>query len=71
MGDEAGDAGVYDGVQALARLDAIDFVEGILGEASDVEIFFGAVGGTGSGEERGAALNRPCEQNLCGSFAEF
>ena len=33
MWDEAGDAGVYDGVEALAGLDAIDFVEGVVGQA--------------------------------------
>ena len=70
MGDEAGDAGVYYGVEALARLDLADFVEGVLGEAGDVEIFFGAGGGFGRGQQGGAALNGPCKQNLGGSFAD-
>jgi hypothetical protein len=39
LGDEAGDAGVYDRIEALARLDTVDFVEGILGKWGDIEIF--------------------------------
>ncbi len=70
MGDEAGDAGVYDGVEALAGLDAVDFVESVLGDAGDVEIFLGAGGGSGGGQQGGAALNGPCKQNLGGSFAD-
>ncbi len=66
--DEAGDAGVYDGVQALAGLNAIDFVEGVVGEARDVEIFFGASGGFWSREEGGAALDGPGEEDLSGGF---
>jgi hypothetical protein len=68
--DEAGDAGVYDGVQALASLNAIDFVKGVLGKARDVEIFFGAGGGFWSREEGGAALDGPGEEDLSGSFAD-
>ena len=68
MGDETGDAGVYDGVQALTGLYAVDFVEGVLGEARDVEIFFGAGGGFRSGEESCSALDGPSEQDLSGSF---
>ena len=70
MRDEAGDAGAYHAVQALACLNAIDFVEGVLGKAGDVEIFFGAIGGAWSGEEGGAALDCPGEQDLSGSFAD-
>ena len=66
--DEAGDAGVYYGIQALAGLDATDFVEGVLGEARDVEIFFGASGGFWSREEGGAALDGPGEEDLSGGF---
>jgi hypothetical protein len=31
LGDEAGDAGIHYGIEALAGLNAIDFVEGVLG----------------------------------------
>jgi len=48
--DETGDAGGDDRVQALAGLNAIDFVEGVLREARDVEIFFSAGGGFWRGE---------------------
>ena len=59
LGDEAGDAGVDYGIEALAGLDVVDFVEGVLREGGDVEIFFGASGGSGSGQQGGAALYGP------------
>ena len=70
MRDEAGDAGVDDGVEALAGLDAADFVDGVVGESRDVEIFFGAGGGPRSGEQSGAALDGPGEEDLRRSFSD-
>ena len=51
-------------------MDAINFVEGVLREARDVEIFFRAGERFGRGKQSGAALDRPGEQHLGGGFAD-
>ena len=68
-GDEAGDAGADDGVEADVGFNTVaHFVHGVFGERGEVEVFLNAAGVGGGGEEGGATLDGPGEGDLGGGF---
>ena len=70
-GDEAGDAGLDDGIESHSGLDSlVDLPHGVFGKGGDVKVFLEAAGGLCGGQERGAALDGPGEGDLGGGFAD-
>src|SRR4051812_22776654 len=69
--DEARAAGLNHFVESLSGLNAIDLVEGVFGERGDIEVLSCSFGGSGRGEQSGATLHGPCEQDLRGGLSNL